>query len=301
MAIHVSLTHRTTYEYDREITIHPQVIRLKPAAHCRTPIVSYSLKIEPEEHFLNWQQDPFGNYLARLVFPEKSKKFEVVVDLVAEMIAINPFDFFLEEDAQKFPFKYDKELKRDLKPYLRITDPSEKLAELAAELKPSKKAKIPTNDFLVLVNQRIQEMVDYTVRLEVGVQTCDETFEKGTGSCRDSAFLLVQLLRHMGLAARFVSGYLVQLVEDEKPIEGPAGPSADFTDLHAWTEVYLPGAGWVGMDPTSGLMAGEGHIPLACTPEPTSAAPISGAVEPAETEFSFENSVQRVYEDPRVT
>ncbi len=301
MPIHVALCHRTTYEYDREVAIHPQVVRLRPAPHSRTPIVSYSMKVEPEEHFINWQQDPFGNYLGRLVFPEKAEKLDITIDLVAEMTTINPFDFFLEETAEHFPFSYTESLKAELGPYLKISEHDPGVEALAEELMPGEEDEEGTIDFLVRINQKVQSLVDYKVRLEVGVQTCAETLEKGSGSCRDSAFLLVQLLRHMGLAARFVSGYLVQLVADEKPLEGPDGPVEDFTDLHAWAEVYLPGAGWVGLDPTSGLMATEGHIPLACTPEPGSAAPISGAVDECETEFSFENTVRRVHEDPRVT
>lgn len=299
MSTHVALYHRTTYSYDRPVTIHPQVVRLRPAPHSRTPILSYSLRIEPAEHFLNWQQDPFGNYLARLVFPEKAEKLEIIVDLVADLTSINPFDFFLEESAQHVPFAYSSSAREELAPYLRRTDFGASLDDLVAELRTEKE--VSTIDYLIEVNRKIQEIVSYKVRLEPGVQTCDETLSLRSGSCRDSAFLLCQVLRELGLAARFVSGYLIQLVADEKPLEGPEGPSEDFTDLHAWTEVYIPGAGWIGLDPTSGLMAGEGHIPLACTPEPTSAAPIVGSVEPCETEFDFENHVSRVHEDPRVT
>ena len=248
MSIQAALYHRTTYHFDKEISLFPHIVRLKPSPHCRTPILSYSLRIEPADHFINWQQDPFGNYLARLVFPEKTKKLEIVVDLVAEMTSINPFDFFLEEAAEKVPFAYEDWLLAELAPYLVRSDMAEGLDELARELKP--KDPIRTIDFLVSVNQRVQGLVGYQIRMEPGVQTCEETLSLKSGSCRDSAFLLVQLFRTMGLAARFVSGYLVQLVPDEKPIEGPEGPTRDFTDLHAWTEVYLPGAGWVGLDPT---------------------------------------------------
>jgi len=299
MAIHAAICHRTSYVYDRATTIHPHVIRLRPAPHSRTPILAYSLSIKPDGHFLNWQQDPFGNYMARVVFPEKADKLEIVVDLVADMTSINPFDFFVEKDVEHFPFHYSADLARELSPYLTTTDTPPALLEMAALFPGNGEPR--TIDYLAEINRHLQGLIAYQVRLEPGVQTCTETLEKRSGSCRDSAFLLVQLLRQLGFAARFVSGYLIQLTADEKPIEGPSGPVADFTDLHAWTEVFLPGAGWVGLDPTSGLFAGEGHVPLACTPEPSSAAPISGAVDPAETTFDFSNEVFRIHEDPRVT
>ena len=299
MTIHVALTHKTVYRYDRLATLSPQIVRLRPAAHSRTPILSYSLDVTPKEHFINWQQDPQGNHLARLVFPEKTREFSVTVDLVADMAVINPFDFFLEPEAEHIPFTYDPGLAHELAPYLlRDPDVGPRFADYLATVD---RAKTPTIGFLVDLNQKLQQAIRYTIRLEPGVQTCEETLGKLSGSCRDSAWLLVQLLRHLGLAARFVSGYLIQLVPDQKPLEGPEGPSADFTDLHAWAEVYLPGAGWVGLDPTSGLFAGEGHIPLACSPDPSSAAPISGAVEMCEVEFGHEMHVTRIRETPRVT
>ncbi len=299
MSIQVALYHHTSYTYDKEITIHPHVVRLRPAPHCRTPILSYSLTIHPENHFINWQQDPFGNYLARIVFPEKSDKLQITVDLIADLTAINPFDFFLEESAEKYPFTYDEELANELSPYLGRSDHSEKVDELAAEFKEL--VGTNTNDFLVAVNGKLEKLIDYKLRMEPGVQTCEETLTLKSGSCRDSAFLLCQVFRELGIASRFVSGYLVQLSSDEECLDGPSGPATDFTDLHAWTEVFLPGAGWVGLDPTSGLMASEGHIPLACTPEPSSAAPVEGGIEPAEAEFDFANVVTRIHEDPRVT
>ncbi|CAM3923907.1 DUF2126 domain-containing protein [Arcobacter cloacae] len=298
MSLKVVISHKTHYKYDKYISLSPHIIRLRPAPHSRTPIEAYSLKIKPDGHFLNWQQDPFGNYLARLVFPEKTKEFCVDVEIIADMITINPFDFFVEDSAKNFPFEYKKDLKKELKPYLKIEEKNKILKDFINSI--DKKPK-PIIDFLVEINQKINQHLNYTVRLEPGVQTCKTTLDKKLGSCRDFAWLFVQVLRHLGLAARFVSGYLVQLTADVKSLDGPSGPEADFTDLHAWTEVYIPGAGWIGLDSTSGLFAGEGHIPLACTPHYNSAHAIEGFSDKCETEFDYENTVTRIFESPRVT
>ncbi|OUL98338.1 transglutaminase family protein [Variovorax sp. JS1663] len=298
MSIHAALHHVTHYKYDRPVQLGPQVVRLRPAPHCRSKVISYSLRVEPEQHFINWQQDPFSNYLARLVFPEKTREFKVTVDLVVEMAVYNPFDFFLEPQAENFPFKYTESQAQELAPYL-VADPATPL--VAAYLEKIDRKPQRTIDFLVGLNQQVQKDVGYLIRMEPGVQTPEQTLANASGSCRDSGWLLVQLLRHCGLAARFVSGYLIQLTPDVKALDGPSGTTVDFTDLHAWCEVYLPGAGWIGLDATSGLMAGEGHIPLACTPTPSSAAPIEGAVDEAEVDFGHEMKITRIHESPRVT
>ncbi|MCP5143432.1 MAG: transglutaminase family protein [Gammaproteobacteria bacterium] len=298
MSIHVALNHVTQYKYDRLVTLSPQVVRLRPAPHCRTRILGYSMVVTPADHFINWQQDPLSNYLARLVFPEPTREFRVEIDLVAEMSVYNPFDFFLEPAVEEFPFSYSQDQLHEIVPYL-IKQPLTPLFERYLAAVPREKCR--TIDFLVEINRRVHQDIAYLIRMEPGVQTPEQTLEKKSGSCRDSAWLLVQLFRHLGLAARFVSGYLIQLTPDVKALDGPSGPTEDFTDLHAWCEVYLPGAGWVGLDPTSGLLAGEGHIPLACSPEPTSASPITGAVDECEVEFSHHMQVTRVWEAPRVT
>ncbi len=306
MAIKVALEHRTTYRFDRLVTIHPHVVRLRPAPHSRTRIESYSLTVEPADHFINWQQDPFGNFMARLVFPERATELSITVGLVADLTVVNPFDFFIEEYAEHYGFAYPADLAADLEPYLRPVDegapgsgPGPEVRRWLDEFEiwPN----TPIVDFLVQLNACVQQRVGYSVRMEPGVQTPDHTLTTAIGSCRDSAWLLVSLLRRLGLAARFVSGYLVQLTSDIASLDGPSGPSADFTDLHAWAEVYIPGAGWIGMDPTSGLFAGEGHIPLSATPHPTTAAAITGSTGIAQTTLEYSNLVRRIHQDPRVT
>ncbi len=302
MAIRIALHHKTSYHYDRPVTLSPHEVRLRPAPHARTPILSYSLTVTPAQHFINWQQDPYGNYIGRFVFPEKSDILEFTVDLVADMTVINPFDFFVEKYAEHFPFSYPAQLAAELGAYMKTEAPGPLLTKwVEAARRDILKKELVTNDFLVAINQRLQGDIKYLLRMEPGVQTAEETLKNASGSCRDSGWLLVQILREMGLAARFVSGYLIQLRADQEALDGPSGAAADFTDLHAWTEVYIPGAGWIGLDPTSGMLASEGHIPLACTAMPSSAAPVTGFTDKAEVTFHHEMTVTRIHEDPRVT
>ena len=281
MTIKVALEHRTSYTFDRPVRVFPHVVRLRPAPHSRTAIEAYSLRVEPADHFVNWQQDAVGNFVYRLTFPNPTSQLTITVGLIADLKVINPFDFFIEDWAETWPsagFTYPEPLAEDLKPYLRPVDehgagsgPGELVQAWVSNFAMAPGTR--TINFLVELNRRVNSDLGYSLRMEHGVQTPDFTLRTGVGSCRDFAWLLVSILRQMGLAARFVSGYLVQLASDVKALDGPSGPAADFTDLHAWAEVYIPGAGWIGLDPTSGLFAGEGHIPLAATPSPESAAP----------------------------
>ncbi|MCU7552644.1 transglutaminase family protein [Chitinophagaceae bacterium LB-8] len=283
----VLLQHLTKYEYERSVFLAPHLVRLKPAAHSRTSIEFYDLSIQPDGHLIHWQQDPFGNFIARIDFKEPMHKLLIDVKIIANLTPVNPFDFFVDESAQNFPFAYDDQLKKNLNSYLEITDYGPKIMQW---LEKVNRYKMGIIDFLVMVNQKVNDEISYTMRMQPGVQTSDESLELASGSCRDSAWLLVQVLRHLGLAARFVSGYLVQVVN---PINNTNVEDADSFSLHAWAEVYIPGAGWIGLDATSGLFAGEGHIPLACTPVPESAAPITGKSEICKTIFTYNNRIKR--------
>lgn len=288
MTIKVALNHLTTYRFERPVFLGPHIIRLRPAPRCYMPVQDYSFKVHTPEHSLYWQQDPYGNFLARLIFPQASNEIKLEVELIADIQPINPFNFLVEPDAETYPFTYDRQLAKELIPFLEITESGPLLQAWVAEISRQKRA---ITDFIVSLNQHLQQEITYSLRLEPGIQSCEETLSKKMGSCRDSGWLLVQILRHCGLAARFVSGYLIQLVPQGNP---PDGPKVDSAALHAWAEVYLPGAGWIGLDPTSGLLAAEGHIALACTADPERAAPVTGSTEACETHLDYSLTVSRL-------
>jgi len=291
----VAVHHQTRYLYERPISLGPQVIQLRPAPHCRVPILSYSLEVTPADRLLSWQFDPLANHVARAIFPSKTTEFAVEVSLVADITPMNPFDFVVDPAYATLPFAYADDVARDLKPFLDPCPlPDETGPRFKSFLQSLDQQGQTTVNFLVGLNARLRDEIGYTTRLEHGVQSSEETLTLRTGSCRDTSWLLVQLCRHLGLAARFVSGYLVQLTNEGDP----TSPAVDSADLHAWAEVYLPGAGWIGMDPTSGLLTAEGHIPLACSSTASGAAPIWGTVEPAKVDFEHTISVRRLNQRP---
>lgn len=280
MTLLAALHHSTHYRFDRPVIVSAHEIRLKPAAHSRTPILAYSLGIEPANHFIHTHQDVYGNFVARVNFPQAAEALRITVDLIADLSSINPFDFFIEPWAEYFPFRYPDNLKYDLTPFLLAEPQGERFDRWLALLRQEYRGPIPSTEFLVKLNQSVQQTVTYLPRLEHGVQTPEVTLISNSGSCRDSAWLLVQLLRHLGIATRFVSGYLIQISAEacaSDPDNEPAGVCAD---LHAWCEAYIPGAGWIGLDATSGLLTAEGHIPLAVAAKPEAASPVSGFVAP---------------------
>ena len=274
--------HTTEYIFSKVVGIAPHELRLRPAAHCRTPISAYELRATPDHHYVHWMQDAFGNYLARFTFTAASDLLKFDVELVADIKEINPFDFFVENSAAEFPFRYNKQLQRDLAYCLDVVEPGD---EIDAWVNAHGKGQKPTIEFLVDLNRAMRADIDYVIRLEPGIQNCAQTLKHRSGSCRDSAWLLIQVLRRLGLAARFVSGYLVELASDSA-----TDTTESAANLHAWAEVYLPGAGWVGLDPTSGMLAGSHHIPLAVAPWPDSAAPVMGATEPCDVKFRYSSS-----------
>jgi uncharacterized protein (DUF2126 family) len=270
--------------------------------HAKAKIETYTLKID-QPCSVRWQQDAGGNHLARVTFGAGSRidAFDVLVEMAVDIRPVNPFDFFIDPRCKELPFAYEETITRDLAPFLDRDDPAYATGPRFEELLAEVPREGTTIDVIVAINSAINAKLKYVIREEAGVWTPEKTLEEGRGSCRDSAVLLVAALRSFGLAARFVSGYLVQLTDEGMIPDEPRGVSRDVVDLHAWAEVYLPGGGWIGLDATSGLLAGEGHIPLACTARPASAAAIDGTSDVVSEDVTFEMKIGRLGHEPRPT
>ena len=289
MPTSVALHHRTTYRYGGPVMVGPQTIRLRPSPITRAVIRNYALTISPEPAALRWFQDASGNVIARALFGAPADTLEFTVGLEAELGEANPFDFVLESDAVTWPFRYPAALALDLVAY-QAAEPIRPW--LAALLGTFSLQEQPSVQLLVGLNHLIFDKITYITRMEPGVLSPEQTVRDGAGSCRDVAWLLVAIARSLGFAARFVSGYLIQLVDAAAPAPGL---ETDKVDLHAWAEIFMPGAGWIGFDATSGLMTGAGHIPLAGSAHPEAAAPVSGtvALSPG-AHFDVETTVTRL-------
>jgi len=288
MSARIALEHRTQYRYDRAVSLSPQEIRLRPAAHACSGLEAYSLIVGPRHHSLKWLHDAYGNRVARITFDKPVREFTIDVKLVAQMNPVNPFDFAVDERALQFPFSYDEDERRALAPFLEREPRGARLSAWVTKTRERLLASsMLTTEFLVEVNRAIAQDVRYETRMEPGVQSPEETLRQGRGSCRDSAWLLVHVLRQFDIAARFVSGYLVQLAHG-------SSRRSDSGDFHAWCEGYIPGAGWIGMDATSGLLAAETHIPLAYAAVPDGAAPVVGYADRSQANLAFDTRVTRL-------
>ncbi|MBP9892316.1 MAG: transglutaminase family protein [Planctomycetes bacterium] len=291
----VRVKHDTRYIYGGKVLLGPQIVRLRPAEHARAKLLSYNLEISPKCE-VRWQYDPWGNHIARLTFAKgtEPEEFRVTVDAAFDIRPVNPFNFFTDDRCKELPFKYPDGLEQELAPFLQHVKPSARLKAYVEQIPFTGNS----TDYLVALNSHVAKTVRYIIRTEPGIQTSDETLQKTSGSCRDSAVLLVDCLRARGLAARFCSGYLVQLADEGNIPDVAKGVLHDVVDLHAWAEVFIPGAGWIGLDGTSGLLCGEGHIPLASTVNPELAAPIAGTSNIPAKEFAFEMTVTRLGHEP---
>ncbi len=294
--------HRSQYVYPSPAALGPHLVRLRPANHTRARIETYRLAVSGE-HRLHWHQDPHGNHVARITFRtgQRTQALDVLVELAVELKPVNPFDFLVDPRCREVPFDYPDGLAAELAPFLDTEDPAFALGPKARAFFAELPWKGEVVDAVTETNRRVAERTRYVIREEAGVWTPEETLTNGRGSCRDSAVLLVAALRSRGLAARFVSGYLIQLTDEGMIPDQPKGMGHDVVDLHAWAEVYLPGAGWIGLDATSGLLTGEGHVPLACTSSPALAAPIEGTSDVGATTVAFSTSIHRLGHEPRPT
>ncbi|MEZ4487070.1 MAG: transglutaminase family protein [Cyanobacteriota/Melainabacteria group bacterium] len=274
------IQHLTSYHYSEEVDLGPHIVRLRPAVHAKSKVLSYSLTVKPDCQ-IRWQYDPWNNLIARLAFPpdRKFQELSLCVDATVEIKPINPFDFYVESWCEQLPFDYPEAVQKELLPFLEKPEGGALFNDFIKKF-PLEGALI---DFLVNLNATVFKTISYEIRHEPGIQTSEETLARGAGSCRDTALLTMEILRSLGFAARFVSGYLLQEVEEEMKL-----------DLHAWTEVYVPGAGWVGLDGTSGLLCAEGHIPLACTVTAEQAAPVFGTASGAAVRFDVHSNVSVV-------
>ena len=282
--IRIQLKHCTHYRYDKPVRLGPQTVRLHPTGHTSAPITDYQLAVSPHAHVMRWRQDAFGNRIAEVAVEGQTTEFLINVTLQAALTGQPRLVY----GAPAYPVVYDDVLAPLLAPYREALPPTPGLAAWLTSMPHEPQAS--ALDVVLALNRRQHAEIGYNTRMEAGVQTADDTLLLARGSCRDSAWLLVQALRQLGFAARFVSGYLIE------PHALASEEDKDHVELHAWCEVFLPGGGWVGLEPTSGELTGEGHIALACAPEPAAAAPVEGLHDECVVTMEHEVTVSRLAE-----
>jgi uncharacterized protein (DUF2126 family) len=271
MSVRVGITHSMLRRFERPVLLSTHWLRLRPAPQTRARITAYSLAVQGGPHYLNWVRDPFENYLARLDVSEPVSTLGLELDLIAELEPINPFDFLSEPDAAQHPFAYPPQLRKELASYLQVTAPGPRCQ---AWLETLDRAPASTVERLDEVNRRVHAAHGLTATAVPGPVDLEAFLERRTGSCWDAAWLLTLSLRHLGLAARFACGYRIVLAKESG--------DQDAVSLHTWSEAYIPGAGWIGLDPEAGVFTTEGYIPLACAPDPLHVVPFVGEREAGE-------------------
>jgi len=284
MGIRIALRHRIEQHFSRPVRLSTHWLRLRPAPVTQRAVTAYSLKIDADPHFINWVRDPFENFLARLDLPEAVPRLGLDLELIADLEPQNPFDFLVEPYAANYPFAYDDQLRRELTPYLVQPTPGPRLAAWLAGLEVETGYMVR---FLSLLTQQLSTALAIMPAGRPGPVDLETVFARGAGSCWEIAWLATQTLRALGLAARFVSGYRVRL------------DTLSSATLHAWTEVYLPGAGWVGLDPAAGLFVDENYLPLAAAPDPLRALPLVGYREACDERQSEQIEVRELAAEER--
>jgi transglutaminase-like putative cysteine protease len=262
----LQIRHLTHYHYAEQVRLLPHTLHLRPRDGYDIRVQSSKLEIKPGFQ-IRWKRDIYDNSVAVVNFLALAQELVIASDVVVEHYEDQPLNFVLEENARRFPFQYDAAERIDLAPYQSAVFPQDQalLKDWIADVY-NPQFSVDTIDMLTMINQKIANRLQYMVREEPGVQSPATTLTTGRGSCRDFATLFIEICRLYGLASRFTSGYVLN--ETVAPWN---------TATHAWAEVFLPGSGWRGFDPTSGLLVSGDHIAVAVHRHPEAIPPVSGS------------------------
>ena len=261
----LGVRYETAYRYAAPVRFSRHELRLIPRGDVFTHLLRVNFETNPDAQ-VRFGRDVFDNCVATCTYAEPADELRFELELDLALAEKNPFDFMLTSEAATLPFSYAPELRQVLAPFQKNN--THEPLEIPCWKLPRADAPQPTVAALVELNERLHECVGYERREEGPARSPAETLQIGKGACRDVAVLLAAILRRCGLAARLTSGYLREADAESKRAEG---------SLHAWTEVYLPGAGWVGMDPTNGIFCNHNFIAAAVGIEPGDVTPIDGS------------------------